>query len=688
MPSQARRAKFRAGKAAGKGRKGRKERGLEAPSPAAKAHVNQFRLLGSRRLLPLFVTQFLGAFNDNVYKQALLILFSYGGLLAAGAGEDEKKLYANLAAGLFILPFVLFSATAGTLADKFEKSRIIRLVKLGEIGVAALAGIALYLQNVPALLAVLFLFGVQSTFFGPLKYALLPQHLKPTELVGGNGMMQMGTLVAILIGTAVGGALGAWDDTATALAAFAERADGLLADAAEAMARLDLLLVLMAAMLLIAGIGYGASRWIPVAPSTHEGAVRWNPFVETWGLIRIARERKAVFQSILGISWFWLLGSVNLAQIVVLVPEYLAGGPTVVTLILFWFTIAIAIGALLCEALSGKRVEIGLVPLGALGVSAFGIDLYFAIGAVAGEGERHVLEFLRGDGTPRLLLDLGMMGVFAGMFVVPLQANIQARTPQDRRARVIAANNVMNAVFMVAGAGFAIAWFGDVPSLLLALAVINIGVAVYIFHQVPEFSMRFLVWLISHSLYRVRHHNLEAIPERGAAIIVCNHVSYVDAPLLVGSVRRPIRFVMHKNIHRIPVLNFIFRTSRAIPIATEKEDARMFRSAFEAIREGLEAGDLLCVFPEGKLTSDGEVDVFRKGIERIVATTPVPVVPMALEGLWGSFFSRAGKGAFRSRFGRKGARFWRRVHIRAGAPVAAEAVTADGLREQVLALRG
>lgn len=685
MPSEGLLGEFRAGKPPQTD--ATRDVRLEAPRPAAKAHANQFRLLGSRRLLPLFVTQFLGAFNDNIYKQALLILFTYGSLLAAGADEG---IYVNLAAGLLVLPFVLFSATAGTLADKFEKSRLIRLVKLGEIGVAALAGMALFLQSVPLLLTVVFLFGVQSAFFGPLKYAILPQHLRPTELVGGNGMMQMGTFVAILLGTLAGGVLGAWEDTAAAFGAFAERANGLTGAAAEIVSDVDLLLVLPAAMLLVAGAGYAASRRIPVAPSTHEGPVRWNPFVETWGLIRIARERKAVFQSILGISWFWLLGSVNLAQIVVLVPEFLAGGATVVTFILFWFTIAIAIGALLCEALSGKRVEIGLVPLGAVGVSAFGIDLYFAIGAVAGEGERSWLEFLRGDGTPRLLFDLGMMGAFASMFVVPLQANIQARTPQDRRARVIAANNVLNAVFMVAGAGFAIGWFqlgGDVPSLLLALAVINIGVAVYIFHQVPEFSMRFLVWLISHSMYRVRHHNLEAIPERGAAIIVCNHVSYVDAPLLAGAVRRPIRFVMHKDIHRIPVLNFIFRTSRTIPIATEKEDAQMFHSAFEAIREGLEAGDLLCVFPEGKLTSDGDVDVFRKGIERIVATTPAPVVPMALDGLWGSFFSREGKGAFRSRFGRKGGRFWSRVHIRAGAPVAAEAVTADGLREQVLALR-
>ena len=619
------------------------------------SRVNQFRLLGTRRLLPLFVTQFLGAFNDNVFKQALILVFVYGGLLASDAG-----IFVNLAAGLFILPFFLFSATAGTLADKFEKSRLIRWVKLGEIGVAALAGLALYLQSVAALLLVLFLLGTQSTFFGPLKYAVLPQHLRVTELVGGNAMVQMGTFIAILLGTLIGGVIGAWGSVSLWLFVF---------------------------VVAIAVVGYATSRAIPPAASTHVGAVRWNPVTETWALIRLARERKAVFQSILGISWFWLLGSVNLAQIPVLVPEFLAGGPTVVTLILTLFTIAIAVGSLACEKLSGKRVEIGLVPVGAVGVSVFGIDLYFAIGGVHGEGLRNAWQFLAGEGTARLLFDLAMMGVFAGLFVVPLQANIQTRTPTERRARVIAANNVLNALFMVGGAGFAIAWLtlgGTVPSILLALAIVNIGVALYIFYQVPEFTMRFLVWAVSHSIYRVRHRGLDSIPEHGAAVIVCNHVSYVDAPLLAGAVRRPIRFVIHKDIYEIPVLNFIFRTGRTIPICAEKEDAATFEAAFVAIREGLEAGDLLCVFPEGRLTTDGEIDVFRKGIERIVAETPAPVVPMALSGLWGSFFSRQGSGAFR----KLPNQLLRRVDIAAAAPLPATGVAADDLRDRVRALRG
>lgn len=623
---------------------------------SAAASTSQFGLLGTRRLAPLFVTQLFGAFNDNLFKQAFIVILTFGGLIA----EDGAGIYVNLAAGLFILPFFLFSATAGTLADKFEKSRLIRLVKLGEIAVAALAGIALYLESVPALFAVLFLLGVQSTFFGPLKYAILPQHLDASELVGGNAVVQMGTFVAILLGTIGGGILGGKSDVSLWLFVF---------------------------MVAVAAMGYAACRRIPVAAPTQSDDLGWNPVIETWRLIVLARERKAVFLSILGVSWFWLLGSVVLAQIPDLVRS-LAGGPYVVTLIMVVFTVAIAAGSLLCERLSRRRVEIGLVPIGAAGVSLFGLDTYFAIGAiVAGGPERTVMEFLAADGVFRFLFDLAMMGVFTGLYVVPLQANIQSRTPNDRRARVIAANNVLNAVFMVAGAGFAISWLlldGAIPGLICTMAVVNAAVAVFIFHQVPEFTMRFLIWMISHTLYRVRHSGLDAIPERDAAVLVCNHVSYVDACLLAGAVRRPIRFVMHVDIYRIPVLNFIFRTGRTIPIIGRHQDPDVYEAAFEAIRAGLAAGDLLCIFPEGRLTTDGEVDRFRRGVERIVEETPVPVVPMALAGLWGSFFSPEGKGPLR----RGPGRFWSRVDVVAGEPVPAAAVEADDLRERVLALRG
>lgn len=616
----------------------------------------QYQLLRTGRLAPLFATQFFGAFNDNIFRAALMLIFTYSGIVAS----EMTDFSVNAAAGLFIVPFFIFSATAGQIADKYEKSKLIRIIKVCEIGIAFVAGVALYFHNVLAMLSVLFLFGLQSTFFGPLKFAILPQHLEESELVGGNAIVEMGTFVAILLGTVVGGIIGAGESVSAWL------------------------FVLVVAVALV---GYASSRFIPDAPANDPSeTIRWNPVTETWALIKLARGQTSVFLSILGVSWFWLLGSVYLTQIPNLVRTHLAGGPSVVTLILAVFTISIAAGSLMCERLSGRKIEIGLVPFAAFGVSVFGIDSYFAMIAISGDALRDAWTFLGETGTARLLIDLALMGMFGGMFVIPMQALIQVRTPQHRRARVIAVNNVMNALFIVIGATLAIVWLtlagGEIPQLLLTVAIVNFLVAIYIFKQVPEFTMRFLIWLLSHTMYRVTHHGLETIPDRGGAIIVCNHVSFVDALLLAGAVRRPIRFVMFKPIFEIPVLNFVFRTGRAIPIIGRREDEAVYEAAFKTIREGLRAGDLLCIFPEGKLTTDGEIDRFRPGIERILQETPVPVIPMALKGLWGSFFSHK-EGAFKHP-----SRFWSRVDVVAGPVLPPEALTADALQARVAELRG
>ena len=348
---------------------------------------------------------------------------------------------------------------------------------------------------------------------------------------------------------------------------------------------------------------------------------------------------------------------------------------------------AIAIGSLLCERLSGKRIEIGLVPVGAIGISVFGFDAYFAIKAIEYGSNREAMDFLGVDGAARLLIDLGLMGIFSGIFVVPMQALIQSRTSPDRRARVIAAGNILNSLFLVVGAGLAILWLSvldfSIPSLFLVVSILNLVVAAYIFHTVPEFSMRFLVWCIFHTMYRVKHEGLEHVPDQGGALIVCNHVSYVDSVLLGGAVRRPIRFVMDNTIYEKPVLNFIFTVARAIPIARKEADPDGYEQAFVEIQQGLEDGDLMCIFPEGKLSSDGEMNEFRPGVEKILRTSPVPVIPMALSGLWGSFFSLFGAGLFHTPN-----RFWSRVKITASAPIEAVDVETQLLREKVLELRG
>lgn len=620
---------------------------------------SQFALLGQRRFAPLFVTQFMGALNDNVFRSTLSFLLVYGTLIAS----EHTNLVVNLAMALFILPFFLFSATAGQLADRYEKATLIRYIKLAEIAVATLGAFAVITQNVPAMLVVLFLLGTQSTFFGPIKYSILPQLLETEELIGGNAQVEMGTFVAILLGTVIG---------------------GIVADLEQVTMLLSVLVIG------IALIGYVAARQVPAVGITAPNLkIDFNPITATWDLLKIARGNRPVLLSILGISWFWFMGSAILAQIPNLSRLHLFGDTSVGTLVLCLFTVATAIGSLACERLSGGRVEIGLVPMGALIMALAGIDFYFALNALTAPatGEVHNwLSFLATDGSFRVLIDLGLIGMSGGLFIVPLYANIQNRTAEDKRARVIAVNNVLNSVLMVLASFSAILFLAildfTIPEFFLVIVVMHIAVCIFIFHQVPEFAARFVIWLLSHSMYRVAHADLDRIPDEGGAMLVSNHVSYVDALLLAGAVRRPIRFIMFKPIYDLPVMNFVFRTGRAVPIISPRDDAQAYEVAMAEIAHGLESGDLMCIFPEGKLTADGEIDEFRPGIERIVEAAPVPVVPMALKGLWGSFFSRDG-GLFRNP-----TRLWSRVEVVAGNPVPADEVKADNLRDRVAELRG
>jgi len=618
--------------------------------PDASAH--QFALLGARRFLPLFLTQLLGAFNDNLYKPALTVVIVYG--ISRGATD----LLTNLAAGLFILPFFLFSAAAGQLADKYDKARIIRLTKAAEVAIMAVGLFAWSHGNIVLLFTALFFMGAQSAFFGPSKYAILPEHLGATELVGGNAQLEMSTFVAILLGTIVGGVLG--DPTLNHLVG--------------------------PVVVGVAVLGLVTSLAIPKAQSAAPAlTVEWNPLRASVDMFRFARNHHySVLLSIMGISWFWLLGSAYLTQIPNYVAATLNGGPGVVTLLLGGFTGGIGIGALLCDRLSGHKIEIGLVPFGALGLSLFGIHLSTQTLPAAGV-PYDVATFLTGGGLP-ILLDVVGLTLFGGFFIVPLYAFVQQQSPADQRARMIALNNIINALFMVVAALFGAVMLKlsgvTIPELFLTLSVMNVVVSLFVFQQVPLFAARFLIWALSHSMYRVRHEGLEHIPDTGPALIACNHVSYVDALLLAGAIRRPVRFIMHKRIYDLPLLNFIFRTVRAIPIIGASEDPAAYDAAFEAIDQALAAGELVCIFPEGALTSDGDLNEFRPGISKILKRRPVPVVPMALCGLWGSFFSAKGG------FFRNPSRFWSRVDVVATAPLAPEAATPARLAARILELRG
>lgn len=618
---------------------------------------NQFSLLTQRRFGPFFATQFLGAFNDNVFKNALLILIAFQ---VAGVGSSDSNTLINLAAGIFILPFFLFSASAGQLADKYEKSFLIRLIKLFEISIMICAAVGLYLRSVPFLIGVLFLMGTQSALFGPVKYGILPQLLGDDELIGGNGLVGMGTFMAILLGTMAGGLLVGIPDGGTI-------AVGMI-------------------VVTVACMGYWVSRSIPPVPTVDPGLkVNWNALTETWRIIQFTRQSRTVFLSVIGISWFWFFGATYLAQFPNFTRVVLHGNEQVVTLLLALFSVGVGVGSLFCERLSGRMVELGLVPFGSIGLTVFGIDIFFAVPDAAAGELVGAIQFLQAPGSWRVSADVILIGLFGGFYVVPLYALVQQRSKASHRSRIIAGNNVLNALFMLMSAVMAISVLAaglSIPELFLLTAVLNGLVAIYIYTVVPEFLMRFIVWILIHTVYRIRKEGLERIPERGPAILACNHVSYVDALVIAGCVRRPIRFVMYHKIFQIPLLRFVFRTAGAIPIASRKENPELLERAFEQIADSLEKGQLVCIFPEGRITRDGALNVFRPGLERIVQRNPVPVIPIALRGLADSLFAR-GSGRSLRNFPWL---LWAEIALIIGMPVDPEAATAGGVREAVAGL--
>ena len=529
-------------------------------------------------------------------------------------------------------------------------------IKMLEIFIMLCAAWAFSAGELYLLITLLFLMGAQSTLFGPAKYSYIPQHLDDNELIAGNALVQMGTFVAILMGTMVGGLL---------------------------IAREDGRELVSIVLVVLAVLGYVSSRVIPRTPSPcPELKINWNIFSETWRNLAFIHSNRTVFLSVLGISWFWFLGATYLVQL----PNYtkltLGGNEQVVTLLLTLFTLGIGSGSLLCNWLSGQKVEIGLVPFGSIGLTLFGIDLFLAKPVLGSSELVGLAAFLQQDGSFRVIADVVLIGVFGGFYIVPLFALVQQRSAPEHLSRVIAGNNILNALLMVLSAIMAIVLLGagvSIAHLFLVVAVLNAAVAVYIYSLVPEFLMRFLVWILIHSVYHVRKKGLENIPDEGPAVLVCNHVSYVDAMIIAGCVRRPVRFVMYYKIYNLPLLKFISRTARAIPIAGAFENKELMEKAFDEVDRALQDGDIVCVFPEGKLTADGVMNNFKSGVERILERTPVPVISMCLYGLWGSAFSR-----------HKGFILWRiingirsRIDLTVSKPEQPQDITAHSLQARV-----
>ncbi|WCM95437.1 MFS transporter [Acidovorax sp. NCPPB 2350] len=625
-------------------------------------HPNQFALLRQRRFAPFFWTQFAGAANDNLFKFAFTVMVTY----QLSVSWMPPAMAGLVIGALFILPFLLFSATSGQLTDKIDKTRMIRFVKNLEVAIMLVAAWGFMSASPVVLLACTFLMGLHSTLFGPVKFAYLPQVLSERELTGGNGMVEMGTFVAILLGQVAGGLLVALPGVGHAWVA--------------------------AACVAIALAGRAVAQFIPSAPATDPGLViNWNPFSETWRNLKLAHGNVVVFRSLLGISWMWFFGAVFLSQFPSFAKEVLHGDERVASLLLVVFSVGIGIGSLLCEVLSRRQVEIGLVPLGAIGMSVFAIDLYFASRGLPPAPAMGIAAFLAQPAHWRVMADLLLLSLFAGLYSVPMYALIQMRSQPTHRARIIAANNILNALFMIASsviAGALLAAHFTIPQVFLFTGIANAVVAGYIFLIVPEYLLRFVAWVLSRLVYRFKVEDDRHIPTQGAAILACNHVSFVDAVLLMAASPRPIYFVMDHRIFRVPVLGWLFRLAKAIPIASQKDDPAVYEAAFERAAQVLREGDLLAIFPEGGITRDGTLQPFKGGIMKILERARAegiepPVVPMALTNLWGSFFSRV-DGAAMARPFRRGV--LNRVGLHVGAPLPAQAVQPEVLRERVAQL--
>ena len=634
--------------------------------PASQGHPNQFALLQQRRFAPFFWTQFSGAANDNLFKFAFTVMVTY----QLSVSWLPPALAGLVIGALFILPFLLFSATSGQLTDKFEKTRVIRFVKNLEVVIMLVAAAGFMSNNVdvqvPVLLACTFLMGLHSTLFGPVKFAYLPQALTERELTGGNGMVEMGTFVAILLGNIVGGLIIAIPQVGPDYVAMG--------------------------CVVLALAGRVVAQFIPLAPATDPGLkINWNPVTETWRNLKLANQNIVVFRSMLGISWMWFFGATFLSQFPSFAKEVMHGNEQVASLLLVVFSIGIATGSLLCEVLSKRHVEIGLVPLGAIGMSVFAVDLYFASRGLGASPVMNLSVFIAQPAHWRVMADLMLLSLFAGLYSVPMYALIQLRSQSTHRARIIAANNILNALFMIVSAILAGALLKagfTVPQIFLFVGLANAVVAFYIFLLVPEYLLRFIAFMISTCMYRFKVTDDHHLPTQGAAVLTCNHVSFIDPVLLMAASPRPIYFVMDHRIFKMPVLGWFFKLLKAIPIASRTEDPVLYEAAFEAAAKVLRDGDLLAIFPEGGLTKDGELQLFKGGVMKILENAKrdgvdAPVIPMALTNLWGSYFSRV-EGAAMTKPFRRG--FFSRVGLKVGSALPADQVQPAVLQERVATL--
>lgn len=575
-------------------------------------HPDQWHLLKSKRFLPLFITQFLGAFNDNVFKNALVILITYTAVDQSGL---SPQITVTIAAGIFILPFFLFSATAGQLSDKYDKTKLIRITKFFEVLLMLGAAVGFFIGNINFLLCILFLMGTQSAFFGPLKYGILPDQLVEQELIGGNALIGTGTFLSILIGTIVGGLL---------------------------ILTTHGTLFISSLVILIALMGWVSSLFIPATqPAAPDITIKYNVFTETHAIIQQTQKDPIVFRAILGISWFWLFGATFLSQFPTFAKDIIGGNEQIVTLFLAVFSIGIGIGSLLCNKLLKGQVAATYVPLGILGMTVFTLDLYFASGnVITGSGTAlfGVAAYLDTLTHWRILLDLLGIAICGGIYIVPLYAIIQNRTVASYRSRAIAGNNIMNALFMVVSAlatSVMLANDFSVTEVFLTIAILNGVVAIYISSLLPEALVKSILQWLFHVFYRLNVNGLDNFSKlEDRSIIVANHLSFLDAALIGATIPGRVSFAINSQIAKQWWVRPFLLLADTIALDPTN------RMAIRTVMDRVKKGHKIVIFPEGRLTITGSLMKIYEGPAMIADKTAAQLLPVVISGAQYTLFSR------------------------------------------------
>ncbi len=543
----------------------------------------------------LITTQFQGAYSDNILRNLLLAM-----IVGMGMRNDERDTFVSIITFLFSMPFVLFSMTGGWLADHFSKRQVTIWTKVMEIGamIIATAGLAMHARTLT--LVALGLVATQAALFGPSKYGLLPELLPAKRLSWGNGVIELGTFLAIIIGTVTG-------------AGMAEHFHGHEVYAGYAL--LGLACIGLAT-------SFGIDRVPPAAP---EKKFRLNFVGDLWQQVKLMRRDQPLFLAVLGNTYFWFLGSLLFSTIIVYGPDVLHIGQTKTGYLNAALAIGIGIGSMIAGLLSGNKIEYGLIPLGSIGMTLTGIAL----------GTMHV-------GLIGSALLLATLGFWAGFFAVPVNALIQHRPAEENKGGIIAAANLLSFVGIALSSAVYYVFTTYVHlnprEVIVASSFITAAGTAYVLFLLPEWFGRLLLFFVTHSIYRVKVLGRDNFPEKTGALLVCNHMSFVDAALLIASTDRPIRFLIYKGIYDNRIIKPFARMMKAIPISSEQRPREMIRSLRTA-SEALRQDEIVCIFAEGQITRTGQMLPFRRGLERIMKGVEVPIIPVNLDGVWGSIFS-------------------------------------------------